>query len=262
MKKQFLILGPCAVESEDMYWQIGTYLYQLSKKLNFDLIYKASFSKENRTSLEGESGLGLERCIEIFKEMKRRIPDIKLITDVHETYQIKYLQDCIDVIQIPAFLSRQTPLIVECAKAFDTVFVKKMQHLGPNNLIKSVDKIKNTNPDCQAWIGERGVSHGYDKLLIDVTIVDELKKYYDKVILDATHSIQHSRAIYGHQGERKYAERYFLSSPVFHYDGTFAEVHPEPHKAISDADCQIELNKIEELIEKQKNIMGLIEDET
>ena len=157
-----------------------------------------------------------------------------------------------DILQIPAFLCRQTDLIVECARHFSKMNIKKGQWLGPNNLIKSVDKVKDTNPDCEAWICDRGTNFGYHDLFVNFGIVDELKGHYDRVILDCTHSIQRSRAVYGTQGDRRLAERYFVAADLFNYDGVFAEVHPDPSCAVSDGDCQLNLSDLEQLIDRSK----------
>lgn len=246
------ILGPCAVESEEVYINTAKHLYEFMG--NRDWYYKSSFDKANRTSVDGERGLGLDASIALFKEVKQIFPNIKLTTDVHEVWQVENLIGIVDAIQIPAFLCRQTDLIVECAKYFEIVNIKKGQWIGPNNLAKSIDKIKNTNADCEAWITDRGSNFGYDKLIVDFTIVEELKRYYDKVILDCTHSVQRSKVVYGIQGDRKLAEKYLLSSIIFEYDGAFAEVHPYPSEAISDSDCQIFLKKVKSLIEKHEAI--------
>ena len=160
----------------------------------------------------------------------------------------------IDLIQIPAFLCRQTDLIVECARVFDKINVKKGQWLGPDNLIKSVDKIRETNENCEAWVSDRGSNFGYYDLFVNFGIVDKLKEYYDKVILDCTHSIQRSRAVYETQGDRRLAERYFLAADIFNYDGVFAEVHPDPDNSVSDGDCHLQLQELGALVSKAKNI--------
>ena len=240
------------MENREMYFSTFKELNGFMK--GRDWYYKASFDKANRTSLEGGRGPGLEEGIEIFRELKKEFPDVKLLTDVHETWQVEKLKEVIDCIQIPAFLCRQTDLIVECARHFDKVNVKKGQWLGPNNLIKSIDKIKNTNSNCEAWICARGTNFGYNDLFVNFGIVKELKQHYDKVLLDCTHSIQRSRIIYGTQGDRDLAEKYILSSEIFDYDGIFAEVHPNPPDAVSDGDCQIYLSRIKELILKSESI--------
>jgi len=246
MKEKIWILGPCSLENEKIFLNTFNHLSDVMANKNWYM--KASFDKANRTSLYGGRGPGLEYCLDVWRDLKKNNPNVKLLTDVHETHQVEKLAEIVDCIQIPAFLCRQTDLIVECAKHFSKINVKKGQWLGPNNLIKSVDKIKNTNENCEAWICDRGTNFGYNDLFVNFGIVDELKKHYDKVILDCTHSIQRSRAIYGTQGERSLAERYFVSADVFGYDGVFAETHPNPPEAISDGDCQIYLQKISNLV--------------
>jgi 2-dehydro-3-deoxyphosphooctonate aldolase (KDO 8-P synthase) len=253
MTDKIWILGPCAIENEEMFFHS---LETIAEALDSDdeWYLKGSFDKANRTSLHGGRGLGLERAVEIWKEAKRRYPQTKFITDVHETQQIERLVGVVDVLQIPAFLCRQTDLIVEAARHFNKINVKKGQWLGPNNLVKSVDKIKETNPDCEAWICDRGSNFGYYDLFVNFGIVDELKQHYDRVILDCTHSIQRSRAVYGTQGDRVLAERYFTAADLFNYDGVFAEVHPNPSSAISDGDCQLHLEDLETLVAKAKKV--------
>jgi len=246
------ILGPCALESWEMYLQTATELNNIMAGKEWYL--KASFDKANRTSLHGKRGMGLDKALYAFGAIKEYFPNIKLITDVHECWQVEKLVPYIDAIQIPAFLCRQTDLIVECAKAFKRVNIKKGQWLGPENLIASADKIKETNPDCEAWMCDRGSIYGYHHLIVDFTIVESLKRVYDKVVLDCTHSVQRSRKVYGVQGDRELAEKYVIASSIFDYDGVFAEVHPDPPNAISDGDCQIYLNEFRDLMEKHERI--------
>lgn len=256
MKNKVWILGPCSMENRELFLNTLSKINSIMSP-DEEWYMKASFDKANRTSLYGGRGPGLEYAKSVWSEAKSMFPNVKFLTDVHETYQVEQLVDFIDCIQIPAFLCRQTDLIVECAKHFNKINVKKGQWLGPNNLIASVDKIKDTNPDCEAWICDRGTNFGYNDLFVNFGIVDELKQHYDKVILDCTHSIQRSRAIYGTQGDRRLAERYFLAADIFNYDGVFAEVHPNPPDATSDGDCQLYLDKLEELILKSKKIGSL-----
>jgi len=247
------ILGPCSIESAELYLDTLEHINSVMSPQD-DWYMKASFDKANRTSLHGGRGPGMDYSIEVWQEAKKRFPNVKLLTDVHETHQVEKLAEVIDAIQIPAFLCRQTDLIVECAKHFSAINIKKGQWLGPNNLIKSVDKVKETNPDCEAWICDRGTNFGYYDLFVNFGIVDELKQHYDKVLLDCTHSIQRSRAVYGTQGDRKLAERYFLAADIFNYDGIFAEVHPNPPEATSDGDCQLYLSELENLVTRAKSI--------
>ena len=256
MKNKIWILGPCSMESEELFLDS---LKEINSTMSpADECYmKASFDKANRTSLHGGRGPGLEYAKQVWSKAKELYPNVKFITDVHETHQVEELVGLVDVIQIPAFLCRQTDLIVESAKHFDKINIKKGQWLGPNNLIKSVDKVKETNPDCEAWICDRGSNFGYHDLFVNFGIVDELKNHYDRVILDCTHATQRSRVVYGTQADRNLAERYFLAADIFNYDGVFAEVHPNPPTSVSDADCQIHLDDLGSLIRKAKTIGGV-----
>jgi len=252
------ILGPCSMESREFYLETARELCKIMD--GKDWYYKASFDKANRTSLYGGRGPGLEEAILAFEEVKREFPKIKLLTDVHETHQVEKVADVIDCIQIPAFLCRQTDLIVECAKHFDKINVKKGQWLGPDNILKSLDKIKHTNENCEAWLCERGSNLGYDKLIVDFTIVDEIKDKYDKFIFDCTHATQRSRKVHVYQGDRTLAERYVMASSIFNYDGVFAEAHPRPEEAVSDADCQLYLSRIKNLVEMSEKVEKVIKD--
>jgi len=255
-KNYLRILGPCSVQDRKTYLDIADILVNQMKDYD-NWYYKASFDKANRTSIYGGRGPGLEESIELFHEVKEKYPGIKLTTDIHEPWQAEKLKGVVDVVQIPAFLCKQTDLLVASAENFDKVNVKKGQWVGPDVLLISVDKIKSTNPNVEAWICDRGSNFGYDKLITDLTIVDELKSVYDKVILDCTHSTQRSRKVYGTQGDPILAERHFLGAPIYNYDGIFAEVHDNPKSSPSDGDCMIKIERLDSLLEKQENILKL-----
>ena len=255
-KNYLRILGPCSVQDKKTYFEIGDTLVKLMKGYD-NWYYKASFDKANRTSLYGGRGPGLEESLDYFLEIKEKYPHIKLTTDIHEPWQAEKLKDVIDLVQIPAFLCKQTDLLVASAENYKEVNIKKGQWVGPDILLLSVDKIKGVNPDCQAWICVRGSNFGYDKLITDLGIVDELKTTYDKVILDCTHSTQRSRKVYGTQGDPILAQRHFLGAPIYNYDGVFAEVHPRPKTSPSDGDCMINIKHLKNLINKQEKILSL-----
>ena len=166
MKNKIWILGPCSMESKELFLECLDKINSTMSTTD-EWYMKASFDKANRTSLHGGRGPGLEYSKEVWAEAKSLYPNVKFITDVHETHQVEQLVGAVDVIQIPAFLGRQTDLIVECARNFDKINIKKGQWLGPNNLIKSVDKVKETNPDCEAWICDRGSNFGYHDLFVN-----------------------------------------------------------------------------------------------
>ncbi len=260
MKNKVWLLGPCCIENEDLFLECLEEINSIMSPED-DWYMKASFDKANRTSINGGRGPGLQAATSIWKEAKEQFPKVKFITDVHECHQVESLIEVVEVVQIPAFLGRQTDLIVECAKAFNKINVKKGQWLGPNNLVVSVDKIKNTNPDCEAWICDRGSNFGYHDLFVNFGIVDELKQHYDKVILDCTHATQRSREVYGTQGDRVLAERYFKAADLFNYDGVFAEVHPRPEEAVSDGDCMLQLSKLKEIVKTTKLIATTINND-
>tara|TARA_R110002012_G_scaffold321601_1_gene550072 strand:- start:1334 stop:2125 length:792 start_codon:yes stop_codon:yes gene_type:complete len=252
------IVGPCSMQNREVYTKIADYLVTLLGTRG-DWYYKASFDKANRTSAYSSRGPGLIEGIKLFKEIKEKFPNIKLTTDIHEPWQAEKLVDIIDLIQIPAFLCRQTDLVVEAANHFNKINVKKGQSLGPENVLTSVDKIKTANEKAEAWITDRGTNFGYNRLITDFGIVDELKAGYDKVILDCTHSTQRSGKVYGTQGDPLLAARHVVAAPIYNYDGVFIETHFNPHMSPSDKECMINLNKMESLVKKQKEIIKLLE---
>ena len=253
MDSKIWILGPCSMESRELFFQC---LEHISSFMSGDDLWymKSSFDKANRTKINSKRGPGIDAALDIWREAKELFPDIKFTTDVHECSQVAKLRDVIDVIQIPAFLSRQTDLIVECAKNFDVVNVKKGQWMGPDSARHISDKIKTTSPDCQSWICDRGSNFGYDELFVNFNITEKLKESFDAVILDCTHSTQRTKSVHGSQGDWVLASRYFLTASVFGYNGVFAETHPSPSKALSDRDNMIPLKEMKRLVEKSKII--------
>lgn len=239
MENYTYILGPCSIESEANFTTVAEALYPLMKGKDWYL--KGSFDKANRTSIHSNRGPGLEEGIEIMRNVKAKFEGIRIVTDIHEPSQAQPLSEVVDVIQIPAFLCRQTDLLVECAKHFNTINVKKGQWLSADAMKHAVTKIKEVNPDCQVWVTERGSNFGYDRLIVDFRGVDVMKEFADKVIFDCTHSTQMAGdGITG--GSRKLAKQYSLAARIFEYDGVFVETHPDPNNAISDAGSQVELD--------------------
>ena len=248
MQDYTYILGPCSIENEDNFMLVAETLYTLMNGKDWYL--KGSFDKANRTSIHSNRGPGLDEGINIMRNVKDRFPDIKIVTDIHETSQALPLSDVVDVIQIPAFLCRQTDLLVECAKHFNTINVKKGQWLSADAMKHAVTKIKEVNPNCQVWLTERGSNFGYDRLIVDFRGVDVMKEFADKVIFDCTHSTQMAGdGITG--GSRKLAKQYSQAARIFEYDGVFVETHPDPENAISDSGSQVELDW---LVNNLKNI--------
>ena len=185
MKNYTYILGPCSIENEDNFLEVAKTLYACMGDKNWYL--KGSFDKANRTSIHSDRGPGLEEGMDIMRTVKHYYPDIKIITDIHEPDQALPLSEVVDVIQIPAFLCRQTDLLVECAKNFNVINIKKGQWLSADAMKHAVTKIKEVDPKCEVWVTERGSNFGYDRLIVDFRGVDVMKEFADKVILDCTH---------------------------------------------------------------------------
>jgi 2-dehydro-3-deoxyphosphooctonate aldolase (KDO 8-P synthase) len=242
------IIGPCSLETYELSYEVlkKVHPYMGDK----DFYFKGSFDKANRSSITGKRGPGLEEGLEIFKQLKNDFPGLKVTTDVHETNQVEKISDVVDVIQIPAFLCRQTDLLVESAKHSNIVNIKKGQWMNPQNMVKGIDKLKTTNPDCSVWVTERGSSFGYSQFIVDFSSVDFMKEHFDKVILDCTHSAQLPKPNGRMGGNPTLAERYYKAADIFNYDGVFVEAHPNPSLSYSDADSVLPLTTMVNLLKK------------
>lgn len=256
MTKPIFILGPCCMESRDLYLRTGQ---QLATWMgDREWYYKASFDKANRTAATGGRGPGLEEGLELIQEMKRLVPGIRLTTDVHETWQVEALADAgIDVIQVPAFLARQTSLLEACGDYFKIVHVKKAQFMSPDSAKHIPEKVRAGGLAESVWVSERGVMFGYGQVIPDFGAVPALKHAFDRVLLDCTHSTQRKKGDFT-GGDRELGARYWLAAPVLGYDGIFAEVHPNPPAAVSDGDCQIYLNRVPDLLQTQERIRAAL----
>ncbi len=246
------IIGPCSLETYELSFKVLDTVYPYVKDKEF--YFKGSFDKANRTSIKGLRGPGLEKGLEIFKQLKKDFPGLKVTTDVHETSQVEKLADIIDVVQIPAFLCRQTDLLVEAAKHFNTVNIKKGQWMTPLNMVKGIDKLKITNPDCKVWLTERGTAFGYSQFIVDFSNVDFFKEHFDKVILDCTHSAQLLKPNGRTGGNSSLSAKYFQAAGIFGYTGAFVEAHPTPALSYSDSDSILSLDKMVELLIEKNNI--------
>lgn len=237
--------GVNVIESKELIFEVAEEFIKNSSKLKFNFVFKASFDKANRSSLDSYRGPGLEDGLKILSELKQKY-NLPILTDIHEPHQAKPVSEVCDIIQIPAFLCRQTDLLIEAALHFNKINVKKGQWLSPEKVEHIVEKIKYVNPDAEVWITERGTTFGYNKLLVDFSAVDTLKSYADKVILDCTHSTQSFNKNNYTSGNRELAKKYIQVAKTFGFDGIFAEIHPEPDNAISDKESQIELSWIKD----------------
>ena len=242
-----LIAGPCVVESENHALKTAKTISDVSNKLGINFVYKSSFDKANRTSMNSERGLGLEKSKEIFKEIKKVI-GCPIISDVHEINQIELLSEYIDIIQIPAFLCRQTDLLIEAAQTNKPIMVKKGQFLAPWDMKNVIDKLSE-NGDGKILVCERGVSFGYNTLVSDFRSIPIMKKFGYPVVFDATHSVQQP----GGMGSKSGGQREFVpilarAAVSIGIAALFMETHDDPDNAPSDGPNMLPLKDLEELL--------------
>lgn len=248
--KFLLIAGPCSLESMDLSFRVAEKIAQIAQKKAGELsvVFKGSFDKANRTSSKSPRGTGIEEGLKILSEVNKQF-GLKTITDVHESWQCKGVGEVCDALQIPAFLCRQTDLLVAAAKTGKAVNVKKGQFLSPYEMKYVVGKLRENNAS-EVWQTDRGTTFGYQNLVVDMRSLAIMKENKTPVILDATHSVQLPGAGAGvSSGERKYVRLLAKSAVAAGADGLFIETHPEPEKALSDADTQLPLSELEGLID-------------
>ncbi|MCD6228420.1 MAG: 3-deoxy-8-phosphooctulonate synthase [Candidatus Omnitrophica bacterium] len=259
MKKFILIAGPCVIEDKKSTLEIASYLKEVTSKYPLNFIFKASFDKANRTSLKSYRGPGLKKGIKILEEVKKRF-SVSILSDVHCRYQVREVKDVLDVIQIPAFLSRQTDLILEVAKTKKTVNVKKAQFMSPYDIKYVIEKITSVGNN-KIFLTERGSCFGYNNLVVDFRSLLIMKKFEYPVIFDATHSLQRPSAKKGVSGgDRKFVLPMSLAAVACGCDGLFLEVHPHPQRALSDSYTSFPLNRIDDLIKKVLEVRRIIDE--
>ncbi len=243
----FLIAGPCVLESEDLAFEVAGKMKEITEKLGIRYIFKSSYDKANRTSIKSYRGPGLEKGLRILSDVKSRF-GIPVLTDVHETWQVRHAAEVVDVIQIPAFLSRQTDLLVEAGKTGKIVNIKKGQFIAPWDVKPMVEKVESTG-NRNIWITERGYIFGYNNLVVDFRGIPIMRQLGYPVIYDATHSLQRPSGMGGMSGGDRELIPYLARAAVaVGVDGIFMEVHPEPDRALSDPRTQFPLGRVEELL--------------
>lgn len=256
----FLIAGPCAIESRDIVMQTAETLQQICERLGITLYFKSSYDKANRTSLS-ERGVGMEKGLEILQEVKSTF-GLPILTDVHESWQCAPVAEVADVLQIPAFLSRQTDLLVAAAKTGKIVNVKKGQFMAPWDMrgaITKIEEAKGERSNAGIWLTERGSSFGYGNLIVDMTSLVKMREYGYPVVFDATHSVQQPSSQAGVTGgNREMVPHLIRAAAAVGIDGLFLEVHPQPEKAISDAANQVRLNDVEKILKQTLAIEQVI----
>ena len=246
-KDTVFIAGPCVIESRELLHTVAKELVRINKTHETDIIFKASFDKANRTSIHSFRGPGLEKGLDMLAEIKQQY-GLRLLTDIHESYQAEPVGKVCDVIQIPAFLCRQTDLVVAAAKTGAIVNIKKAQFLSAKDMKYPVEKAKEAGAK-EVWLTERGNTFGYNNLVVDFRNIPDMKEYTQKVIMDCTHSVQRPGGKDGKTGgDRKFVPAMALAAKAFGANGYFFEVHPSPNNGLSDAANMLELNKLEQLI--------------
>lgn len=241
-----LLAGPCAIESYETCAQVAATLKELTDELGINFVFKSSFDKANRSSLDSSRGAGLENGLAVLQKIKETY-NVPIVTDVHESYQCEPVAQVADVLQIPAFLSRQTDLLLAAAQTGKVVNIKKAQFMAPEDMQSAVKKVAAT--DQKILVTERGTMFGYHQLVVDMTSLIQMRSLGYPVIFDATHSVQIPSGYGNHSGgNREYAFPLLRAALAIGIDGIFAEVHPNPAAAISDQDSQLELSKIRPIL--------------
>ena len=244
-----LIAGPCVIESAELIDIVASELARINQKLSIDIIFKASFDKANRTSISSFRGPGMEKGLQMLADVKSKY-GLRLLTDIHESWQAAPTSEVVDVIQIPAFLCRQTDLVVAAARTGKIVNIKKAQFLAGRDMVYPVEKAREAGAK-DIWLTERGNMMGYGNLVVDFRNIPDMLQIVPTVIMDCTHSVQRPDASGGKTGgDRRFVPQMALAAKAFGATGYFFEVHPDPDKGLSDAANMLELAKLEELIEK------------
>ena len=247
--KHTFIAGPCVIESAELLDIVAAKLVEINQKQGTDIIFKASFDKANRTSLHSFRGPGIDRGLQMLSDVKDKY-GLRLLTDIHEAWQAKAAGEVVDVLQIPAFLCRQTDLLLAAAKTGRTVNIKKAQFLSGSDMRYPVEKAREAGAK-EVWLTERGNMMGYNNLVVDFRNIPDMLEIVDNVIMDCTHSVQRPGGADGKTGgDRRFVPQMALAAKAFGATGWFFEVHPNPDLGLSDAANMLELDKLDALIEQ------------
>ncbi len=249
----FLIAGPCVIEDESMALDIAEKIKDITKKLDIPYIFKASYKKANRTNIDSFTGIGDEKALNILKKIKEKL-QVPVLTDIHSEQEAKLAAGYVDILQIPAFLCRQTELLVTAAKMCDFVNIKKGQFLSPESMKFIVEKIQKSS-NSQVLLTERGTTFGYGDIVVDYRSIPLMQNFNVPVILDATHSLQQPNQNTGVTGGLPNMINTIASAGIAAgADGIFIETHPNPSEAKSDGANMLSLDKMEELLNKLTRI--------
>lgn len=245
--KLVLLAGPCVLEGFNRSLMIGQCAKQIADKLNIPYIFKASFDKANRSSIKSFRGCGMDEGLKILGRIKREL-NVPIVTDIHESYQAEPVAQVADILQIPAFLCRQTDLLVAAAKTGKVVNVKKGQFLSPNDMINVVTKLEQSGTN-KILLTERGTSFGYNNLVVDMRGLPIMRSFNYPVVFDGTHSVQlPGGAGATSSGQREFVPHLTRAAAAVGIDGLFLEVHDNPAEALSDGPNMIALDNLEELL--------------
>lgn len=241
-----LIAGPCVVENEKITFTAAEQIKKITSKLNIPFIFKSSYKKANRTSIKSFKGIGDSDAIKILNKVKLEF-DLPLLTDVHSVDEISMLSDIVDVLQIPAFLCRQTELLIAAGETEKVVNVKKGQFLAPDDMEYAIKKIESTG-NKKILLTERGSTFGYHNLVVDMRSLIIMKEFGYPVVMDATHSVQLPGSGGKTGGQPKFIKPLAKAAAAIGIDALFLEVHPDPANAMSDAESQLPLSELENLL--------------
>jgi 2-dehydro-3-deoxyphosphooctonate aldolase (KDO 8-P synthase) len=252
-----LIAGPCVVENREMILATAEAIRKTAEKLSLPVIFKSSYKKANRTSLGGFTGIGMDEALKILLEVKTSL-GMPILTDVHTTEEIRAAADVADVLQIPAFLCRQTDLLLEAGRSGRAVNIKKGQFCAPDDMKHPIEKVASTGNDA-ICVTERGATFGYHNLVVDMRSLEVMRSFGYPVILDATHSVQLPSGESGKSGgQPEFIFPIARAGAAVGIDGIFIETHPDPARALSDAASQLPLAQLESLLVQVKRIDELV----
>lgn len=251
-----LIAGPCVVENEKMIFHTAEQIKNITSTLNIPFIFKSSYKKANRTSLKSFKGIGDKEAIKILRQTKEKF-DVPILTDVHSVEEVSSALECADVLQIPAFLCRQTELLIAAGESGRVVNVKKGQFLAPRDMKHAIEKVESTG-NKKIMLTERGTTFGYNNLVVDMRSLIIMKEFGYPVVMDATHSVQLPGSGGKTGGEAKFIKPLAKAAAAIGIDALFLEVHPNPFEALSDAESQLPLTELEKLLVEIKEIDSII----
>jgi len=245
--KPLFIAGPCVIESAEVLDAVASELVRLQRKYDLDVYFKASFDKANRTSLSSYRGPGLERGLQMLADVRSK-HGLRLLTDIHESWQAAPVGEVVDVLQIPAFLCRQTDLLVAASHTHKVVNIKKAQFLSGLDMQYPVEKCRESGA-VDVWLTERGNSFGYNNLVVDFRNIPDMLRWTPRVIMDCTHSVQRPGAAGGKTGgNREFVPAMALAAKAFGATGYFFETHPDPDQALSDGPNMLRLADLEMVV--------------